>query len=370
MPEPGTPESGLQSSIVVRPEPTYTEASRLRAAGLTKAIAQFERAAEQVALPKAPQPIVVADYGAANGHNSLKPLSAAVSVLRRRTRPDHAILVAHTDLPGNDFSALFDTVADDPESYLHADVATFTSAIGRSFYNQIVPSRTVNLGWTSWATRWLSRTPGAVPDHVHVSCSRDDAVLAAYADQAALDWHNFVAFRGRELAPEGRLVALTLAADEEDGRCSAGFAALLDAIVEALEDQRRDGLLRPDELQRMTIPTFARSEKDFRAPFAPKGRFEGLMVEQLEIFNAEDRFWARFQADHDAEAFGAQWAAFARSALFPALVAGLDDGIRDPRAPRFVEQLQSAIAQRLSSAPEPMRIPQALVVLVKREAAQ
>lgn len=195
-------------------------------------------------------------------------------------------------------------------------------------------------------------------------------MLAAYADQAALDWHNFVAFRGRELAPEGRLVALTLAADEEDGRCSAGFAALLDAIVEALEDQRRDGLLRPDELQRMTIPTFARSEKDFRAPFAPKGRFEGLMVEQLEIFNAEDRFWARFQADHDAEAFGAQWAAFARSALFPALVAGLDDGIRDPRAPRFVEQLQSAIAQRLSSAPEPMRIPQALLVLVKREAAQ
>lgn len=108
-------------------------------------------------------------------------------------------------------------------------------------------------------------------------------------------------------------MALTLAADEEDGRCSAGFAALLDAIVEALEDQRRDGLLRPDELQRMTIPTFARSEKDFRAPFAPKGRFEGLMVEQLEIFNAEDRFWARFQADHDAEAFGAQWAAFAQS---------------------------------------------------------
>ncbi|GAB4643803.1 hypothetical protein MOKP50_44430 [Mycobacterium avium subsp. hominissuis] len=61
---------------MVRPEPTYTEASRLRAAGLAKAIAQFERAAEQVALPKAPQPIVVADYGAANGHNSLKPLAA------------------------------------------------------------------------------------------------------------------------------------------------------------------------------------------------------------------------------------------------------------------------------------------------------
>jgi hypothetical protein len=325
---------------------------------LAQAIAVFERAAEEVTLPKAPQPIVVADYGAANGHNSLKPLSAAIAVLRRRTRHDHAILVAHTDVPRNDFAALFSTVADDPESYLHSDTATFTSAVGRSFYDQIVPSKTVNLGWTSWAIQWLSRTPCEVHDHVHVSRSRDEA---------ALDWHNFVAFRGRELAPEGRLVALTLAADEDD---TAGFAPLLDAIVEALGDQARDGLLRSDELRRMTIPTFPRAEKDFRAPFAPKGRFEGLMIEHLEMFNAEDRYWARYRLDHDAEAFGAQWAAFARFALFPSLVSALDGGSHDERAAKFAEQLEAGLAERLASAPEPMRIPQALVVLVKRDTSQ
>lgn len=362
-PEPQLPES----SIVVRPEPAYTEASRLRAAGLAKAIAAFERAAEQVALPRAPQPIVIADYGAANGHNSLKPLSAAIAVLRRRTRHDHAILVAHTDIPRNDFAALFGTVADDPESYLHSDSATFTSAIGRSFYDQIVPSKTVTLGWTSWATQWLSRTPCEVPDHVHVSRSNDHAVRSAYSDRAALDWHNFVAFRGRELAPEGRLVALTLAADEDD---TAGFAPLLDAIAAALDDQARGGLLRPDELRRMTIPMFARNEKDFRAPFAPKGRFEGLMIEHLEMFNAQDRFWDRFQADHDAHAFGAQWAAFARFALFPALLPALDGGSHDERAAPFVERLESALAERLSAAPEPMRIPQAVVVLVKHDTSR
>ncbi|OBH59642.1 SAM-dependent methyltransferase [Mycobacterium mantenii] len=365
-PEPRMPES----SIVVRPEPVYTEATRLRAAGLARAIAAFERAAEQALLPKPPQPIVIADYGAANGYNSMKPLSAGIAVLRRRTRHDHAILVAHTDVPHNDFAALFETVADDPESYLHSDTATFTSAVGRSFYDQIVPSKTVNLGWTSWATQWLSRTPCEVPDHVHVSRSKDDAVRSAYADQAALDWHNFVAFRGRELAPEGRLVALMLGADEAAEDDSAGFGPLLDAVVEALGEQVRDGLLHPDELRRMTIPTFARSEKDFRAPFAPKGRCEGLMIEHLEMFNAEDRFWARYQLDHDAEAFGEQWAAFARVALFPSLVAGLDGGPHDERAAQFVERLTVAVAGRLSSAPEPMRIPQALVVLVKRDASR
>ncbi|OBG55337.1 MULTISPECIES: SAM-dependent methyltransferase [unclassified Mycobacterium] len=359
-PEPRMPES----SIVVRPEPVYTQSSRLQAAGLAPAIAMFERAAEQVALPKPPQPIVIADYGAANGHNSLKPLAAAIAVLRRRTRHDHAILVAHTDIPDNDFSALFHTLEDDPESYLQLDNATFASSIGRSFYDQIVPSKTVNLGWSSWATQWLSAMPGEVHDHVHVAYSSDAAARAAYAERAALDWHNFVAFRGRELAPEGRLVVMTIALDE-DG--TTGFPTLIDAMLEGLRERVRDGLVREDEARRMTIPTFARGEKDFRAPFAPSGRFEGLTIDQLEMFNAEDRFWARFQADRDAEAFGAQWAAFARAALFPALVRGLDGGVDDARAREFVDQLERAVAVRLASAPEPMRIPLALVELVKRE---
>ncbi|OBI10730.1 SAM-dependent methyltransferase [Mycobacterium scrofulaceum] len=359
-PEPRMPES----SIVVRPEPVYTQSSRLQAAGLAPAIALFERAAERVALPKPPQPIVIADYGAANGHNSLKPLSAAIAVLRRRTRHDHAILVAHTDVPDNDFSALFHTLEDDPESYLHLDGATFASSVGRSFYDQIVPSKTVNLGWSSWATQWLSAMPGEVHDHVHVAYSSDDAARSAYAERAALDWHNFVAFRGRELAPEGRLVVMTIALDE-DG--TTGFPTLIDAMLEGLRERVRDGLVREEELRRMTIPTFARGEKDFRAPFAPSGRFEGLTIDHLEMFNAEDRFWARYKADGDAEAFGAQWAGFARAALFPALVRGLDGGVHDARAREFVDQLEVAVAARLSSAPEPMRIPLALVELVKRE---
>jgi hypothetical protein len=203
-----------------------------------------------------------------------------------------------------------------------------------------------------------------VHDHVHIAHSNDATARAAYAEQAALDWLNFVAFRGRELAPGGRLVVMTMGLDE-DG--TPGFATLLDAMLAALREQVRDGLLRQEETRRMTIPTCARGEKDFRAPFAPSGRFEGLTIDHLEMFSAEDRFWARFQVDRDTEAFGAQWAAFARAALFPALVCGLDDGAHDARAGEFVDQLERAVAAQLSTAPEPMRIPLALVELVKRE---
>ena len=170
-----------ESSVVVRPEPMdsekYTVSSRLQAAGLRPAIALFEEAAASVPLPRPPQPIVIADYGASTGHNSLLPISAALPVLRKRTRPEHSVLVVHTDVPDNNFTVLFQTLADDPDTYLHKDAATFASAVGRSFYSQIIPSNSVHLGWTSWAIQWLSR----VPRRSRTTCRSPTAPTRTYA---------------------------------------------------------------------------------------------------------------------------------------------------------------------------------------------
>lgn len=355
-----------ESSIVVRPEPTGTPSARLQAAGLAHATGVFEQLAAMVPLPAAPRPIVVADYGAATGYNSLLPIGAAIAVFRRRTRADHPVLVTHTDLPDNDFTALFTTLAEDPDSYTRKDAASFPSAIGRSFYAQILPSQSVNLGWTSWATMWLRRAGSELPgfsDHVHVAHSDDAAARQAYARQAAQDWHDFVAFRGRELSPGGKLLVLTAAVDAA-GR--SGYRPLLDAIVTVLDEQVREGRLTRDEVARMTIPVLGRSEKELRAPFAPAGRFESLTIEQLEVFDAEDRFWDRYLLDGDATALGAQWASFTSAAIFPTLAAALTGGTGDPRATDFVGHLETGVAARLASNPQQVQIPLALVVLAKQ----
>jgi hypothetical protein len=57
----------------------------------------------------------------------------------KRAGADRPISVVHTDLPGNDFSALFETVAADPDSYLGGDANIFPYAIGRSFYESLFP---------------------------------------------------------------------------------------------------------------------------------------------------------------------------------------------------------------------------------------
>src|ERR1700733_16315676 len=154
----------------------YNRSSQVQAAGLSPAVPMLELAARTVALPPGSQPIVIADYGSSEGPNSLLPLGAAIAILRERIGPDRAVSVVHTDLPENDFSVLFKTLNTDPNSYLRRDHAVFASAVGRSFYEQVLPANSVMLGWSSWAVQWLSRAPGVIPDQVQVALSNQEEV--------------------------------------------------------------------------------------------------------------------------------------------------------------------------------------------------
>ena len=341
----------------------YRRGSFVQAAGLVPGAALFANAAAHVELPPSPQTILITDYGAAAGRTSLRPIDAAIDVLRKRVEHERPISVVHTDIADNDFTALFQTLSDDPDTYLGHDPALFAMAIGRSFYQQILPSSSVTLGWSSWAVQWLSRAPAPIGDHVQVAYSRDDAARSAYARQAAEDWIRFLTMRSRELRPGAILVIVTMALDDD---ANFGYRPLLDAIVAELEDMVGHGLLQEHELRRMAIPAVARSHVDFTAPFMPKGRFEGMTIEHIEVFNAEDEFWERYETNHDAALFGARWAAFARASVFPTLAAALDGGRDDPRTERLVDQLDAGVAARLAAAPERLQIPLANIVLAKQ----
>lgn len=334
---------------------------RPHTAGMSSAIKLLEHAARTVPIPAPPQPIVVADYGAGTAHNSMQPISAAITALRGRTRPEHSILVTHTDTADNDFSTMFRMLDADPQSYLHKDSATFSSAIGRSFYSQILPSNSVHLGWSSWAVVRLGRVPMPVSDHVVAAYSADDRVRAAYARQSAHDWHEFIAFRGRELCPGGRLVVLTTALGDEN---DFGYRPLFECVVATLTELVTDGVVTADEAANMSLPIAGRRAADFTAPFAPSGRFERLEIQHLELFDAEDPIFNAYLGDRNAGAFGTRWADFCRFTAFADLGAAIE-GPPD-RLTTFYDRLHAGIAARLASAPQQMRIPTAAVVLEKR----
>ena len=81
--------------------------------------------------------------GRRRARNSMAPMAKAVSALRARLGPDRAISVVHTDLPGNDFTALFrDACADAPGELSQRPIARPSPSLwARSYFEQILPSR-------------------------------------------------------------------------------------------------------------------------------------------------------------------------------------------------------------------------------------
>jgi SAM dependent carboxyl methyltransferase len=336
----------------------YNRSSQVQAGGLSPAVPLLEEAARMVTLPGQMQTLLIADYGSSQGHNSLLPLSTAISIIRERTATAQAISVAHTDLPQNDFTVLFQTLNTDPESYLRRYPDTYAMAIGRSFYEQILPSGSVTLGWSSWAVQWLSRAPSAIPDQVQVAFSKDPATRARFAQQAAEDWQNFLLARSRELSPGGRLVILTMATDQGN----FGYEPLLAALYRTLEEMARGGFLQPKELHRMTIPTVGRSREDLMAPFISDGHCGRLRPQVIEVFHAEDHIWSEYERHGDARELGRQWAAFSRGSVFPTLVEALEEDAG--KAAEFTTRLEAGIIDKLAKKPERMVIPLARMLLV------
>ena len=115
--------------------------------------------------------------------------------------------VFHTDLPSNDFSALFTALDDDPGSYLAGAINVFPSAIGRSYFQSIIAPRSVHLGWNTWTMQWMDGEPIQAPDHVLAGFSKDPRITAAVRQRQASDWRRFLECRASELRRGGRLIS-------------------------------------------------------------------------------------------------------------------------------------------------------------------
>lgn len=166
----------------------YNAHSRPQQAAASFGIALLAQAAGRIAPVRGP--IVIADYGSAEGRNSLAPIKAAIRALRRR-HSCAPIDVVHVDLAGNDFNSLFRLVQADPGSYLHGTANVFARASAGSFCDRIFPAGHVSLGWCSIAAHWLGGLPAGMAGHAWPSrLTGPDRVPFAW--QAAADWRAFL----------------------------------------------------------------------------------------------------------------------------------------------------------------------------------
>jgi hypothetical protein len=334
----------------------YNRHSAMQAAGISRLLPYWEKAAREVDIDEGP--FVIADYGSSQGRNSMAPMRIAIEELRARTGRQTTVEVIHTDLPSNDFAALFGALEEDPGSYMAGAVNIFPSAVGRSYVQPILPTGSVHLGWNTWTMHWLSGDPISAPDHFSVESSKSQRVVAALRQRLAEDWRRFLECRATELRTGGKLLT-AFAAREAD---KSGWEWLDGQLWQAMLDLGSDGVLSKEEQLRVTMPVAGRSIDQIRAPFGESGNFSDLIIEQAEILKVPDPTWAAFETDRDAQKLGRSHANMMRAWSGPTI-----SGILGARADKaaVLDKLFDRFAVRIAAAPQPHEPYLAVALLTK-----
>ncbi|WP_157970816.1 hypothetical protein [Nakamurella deserti] len=288
--------------------------------------------------PRDPAGVVtVVDYGASEGRNSLLPMTTAVEAIRRRHGAAQPIRVLHTDLPDNDFSSLFRTVAADG-GYRRPGV--YSAAIGRSFYEQLVPDASVGLGWSAIAVHWLSGVPGPLDGFWFTTA--DAGQYATWAAAAAADWRAFLRARAAEMLPGARLVVVVGTAGGDGRGRRSGAERAMDEIGRGVDVLHDEGLLRDGDREAMVIPAWYRTADEWRAPFDDPEM--DLDLEQLELVDIGDPLWDQTRSGGD---YPTAVAAALRVSFGPALLQTLAADRRPLIAARLFDgHLARAIAEQ------------------------
>jgi hypothetical protein len=322
----------------------YTAHSEAQQAYGELGLEWLAEAAAEVEPPPPGLPYVIADLGAAGGGSSLEPMRRALA----GRRGDGEALVIHTDIPSDDFSALFELVDFSPQSYLKDREDVFALAAGRSFYERLLPEGMLSLGWSSIAVHWLSALPMPIADHIYCSFAGGDA-RAALRDRSARDWHSFLADRAAELRPSGRLVVIG-GASQDDGQ--SGAEGLMTAADGALRQLVATGVIAESEYARMTIPTWNRTPAEFVAPFQA-GEFAGtLELRRSDLRWLPDPYFEAYGRDGDLDAYVESVADFFRAAFEESLLACLEGGRAPDDRERITTTFRAGLRERIAADPE------------------
>lgn len=303
-------------------------------------------------------PFAVADYGAADGGTSMEMMRRAIEAIRTKAA-DRSITITYTDLPHNDFSALFrlmhGLLPQASERPLGAEPGVFTFASGTSFYRQIFPDSTLSLGFSATAMHWLSRLPGTIADHVQ-AVGANPTEKAVFRRQSLEDWTTILLHRARELQPGGKLVLANFCEDEQ-GRYlgNTGGVNMFDTFTKHWRGLLQAGAISESEYKAATFPQFYKTLDEFVSPFDNANspvRKAGLVLEHASTRVTGCPYAANFAAHRDPVAFAEEYLPTLRSWTESTFFGALDP--QRPLAERqaIIERFYGAYEAEVARTPE------------------
>jgi SAM-dependent methyltransferase len=297
------------------------------------------------------------DMGCADGGSSMALVRRAIETVRAGAS-SRQVHVLYTDQPRNNYNALFAILhgleAGPEAAYLDDFSGVFASASGSSFYRQLCPDNTLDLGFSSTAMHWLSRKPCDISDHVQ-AVGASGKELAEFQRQGHADWRTILAQRARELRPGARLVLVNFCRDEQ-GRYlgHTGGVDMFGMFNELWLDMVANGDITHAEYARMTLPQYYNDVEEFSAPLVDQSSDiyrAGLRLESIQTRIVDCPYKVDFQQHGDARRFARDYVPTLRSWTQSTFAGALDPSRSLESRNELVDNFYSSYEDRVASSP-------------------
>jgi hypothetical protein len=265
------------------------------------------------------RPFSIADFGAADGGTSIDLMHRMVEAVRAR-EPDRQITITYTDLPHNDFAALFrltqGLLGVQTPRPLAEIPRLFIFGSGTSFYRQIVPDGGLSFGFSATAMHWISARPCMIRDHVQ-AVGAAPGEREQFRAQGLADWETILLHRARELRRGGRLVLANFCVDEAGRYLGATEGVnMFDEFARHWRGLLAAGQINEAEYVNATFQQFYKTPDEFAAPFRDADSSvskAGLRLEHASTSVTPCPYAADFLDHRDAAAFAKAYVPTLRS---------------------------------------------------------
>ncbi len=302
------------------------------------------------------RPVGLADFGAADGGTSMEMIGRVVAALHAKAlgRP---VVLTYSDLPNNDFSQVFLNTQGlgTAGEHLKDIEGLFVFGSGTSFYRQILPPGSLDLGFSATAMHWITGAPCPISDHVHAVGAKG-AELAAFTERGMLDWATILRHRAHELVPGGRLVLVNFCIDE-DGRYlgNTGGANMFDTFNMLWQRLRDRGTITAEEYRDTNFPQFYKTVEQFRAPLDDADgplRGMGLSLEHIETQIVPCPYKADYLTSGDLDAFAPALVGTLRSWSETVFMNGLNPARALAERRKIVDAFYASYEDEIRVAPD------------------
>jgi len=325
----------------------YNKNSAPQKVALTHTFPLLERAVLSICLKGNFSPehtFTVADYGSSHGGNSLQPITNIIEAVRKHSSPKQAIAVYHTDLPQNDYNALFGTLHENEESYMkysldEAPVLSYATAT--PFFQQILPASSVHFGFSASAAHWLSCFPSEEAQYLY-TVAAPEPIRAVWREQAAVDWNKFLAARSKELAPGGVLVLANLFMEDNGDYTTKELGDVMDNIV---SEMLKNDMVDAKAARRFSHPSYFRTQAEYTSPVSQ----HNMTLRASFSRHIQNPLYHEHKATGDWVAFGKAMAAWAKQWAHVALlrvISHLDAEGQKNASAFFYRRVEEEVAAR------------------------